>query len=131
MHILQEHLIKPSNFGTPHRKNSIQSTDQFRYLLSILHGTDCTLHCDNEPLTPFFTSGMSNHVLDWWALQLQQFNVKFEHIQGKKNVVADAISRFRMFVLYHDNNNKEVQLSLEDAIENIIKISITSILYPT
>ena len=36
--------------------------------------------------------------------------MKFEHIQGKKNVVADAISRLRKFGLYQDNNNEEVQL---------------------
>ena len=43
-----------------------------------------------------------------------------EHIQGKENVVADAISKIRMYRLYQDNNN-EVQLSLEDAIENIVE----------
>ena len=47
--------------------------------------------------------------------------MKFEHIQSKKNVVADAISRLRMFGIYEDNNNEEVQLSLKDAIEKIIK----------
>ena len=29
-----------------------------------LTGTDCTLYCNHKPLTPFFTTGMSNHVLD-------------------------------------------------------------------
>ena len=65
--------------------------------------------------------GMSSHILDWWALELQQFNVKFEHIQGKKNVVADVISRLRAFGLYQDNDNEEVQVSLKDTIENIIE----------
>ena len=45
----------------------------------------------------------------------------FEHIQGKINVVADMISRLRMFRLYHNNNNEDVQLSLKDAIENYIE----------
>ena len=44
----------------------------------------------------------------------------FEHIQGKKNMVADTISRLRTFGLYQDNN-EEVQLSLEDVIENMIE----------
>ena len=47
--------------------------------------------------------------------------MKFEHIQGKKNVVADVISRLRMYGLYQDNNNEEVQLSLEDAVKNILE----------
>ena len=46
--------------------------------------------------------------------------MKFEYIQGKKNVIADVIPRLRTFGLYQDNNS-EVQLSLEDAIENIIE----------
>ena len=44
-------------------------------------------------------TGMSSHGLDHWALELQQFNMKFDHIQGKKNVVADMISRLRMYGL--------------------------------
>ena len=47
-------------------------------------------------------TGMSSHVLDHWALELQQFNVKFEHIQAKKNVVPDTISRLRMYGLYKE-----------------------------
>ena len=54
--------------------------------------------------------------------------MKFEYIQGKKNVVADAISRLRMFGLYQDNNNEEVQLSLTDVIKNIIEEPIVSCL---
>ena len=54
-------------------------------------------------------------------LELQQFNIKFEHIQGKKRVVADAISRLRTFGLYQDHDNEEIQLSLEDAFENNIE----------
>ena len=45
----------------------------------------------------------------------------FEHIQGKKNAVADVISRLRMFRIYQDNNNEEVQLSFEDVIKDIIE----------
>ena len=57
-----------------------------------LTGASCPLYCDHKPLAPFFTAGMSSTVLDRWALEFQQFNIKFQHIQGKKNVVADAIS---------------------------------------
>ena len=64
---------------------------------------------------------MSSHVLDHLVLELQQFHVKFEHIQGKKNVVADTVFRLRMYRLYQDNSNEEVQLSLEDAVENVIE----------
>ena len=97
---------------------TLQISSKFSFYLT---GTDCTLYCDHKPQTPFFTTGMLSHALDQWTLELQQFNIKFEHIQGKKNMVADAISGLRMFGLYQDNNNEEVQLSLKDVIENIIE----------
>ena len=61
---------------------------------------------------------MSSHVSDRWALELQQFNITFEHIQGKKNMVANAISWLMTFVLYHNSNYEEVQQLLKDTIEN-------------
>ena len=57
-----------------------------------LAGTKCKLYCDNKPLALFFTTVISSPVLDSCALELQQFAIKFQHIQGKKNVVANAIS---------------------------------------
>ena len=64
---------------------------------------------------------MSSPVLDRWALDLQQFNIKLQHIQGKKNVVANAISRLRTLGLYRDNGNEDVPLTIEDVVKNIIE----------
>ena len=83
-----------------------------------LTGADCTVYCDHKLLTPFFTTGMSSHVLDHWALELQQFHMKYEHIQGKNNVVVDVISRLRIYGLYHGNNSENIHLPLEDAVKH-------------
>ena len=45
-----------------------------------LAGTKCTLYCEHKPLAPFFMTGLSSPVLDRWTLELQQFNIKFQHI---------------------------------------------------
>ena len=79
------------------------------------------LYCDHEPLAPFFTTGMSSPILDRWALELQQFNIKFQHIQGKKSMVDDAISQMKMLGLYQDNDNEDVPISTEDIVKNIIE----------
>ena len=79
------------------------------------------LYCDHKPLTPFFTTGMSSPVLDRWALELQQLDIKFKHIQGKKNVVAYAVSRLRMLCLYQDYDSDNVQITTENVIKNIIE----------
>ena len=60
-------------------------------------------------------------MLDRWALELQQFDIKFKHIWGKKNVVANTVSRLRTLGLYQDNDNKDVPLTTEDIVKNIIE----------
>ena len=63
---------------------------------------------------------MSSPVLDRWALEHQQFNIRFQHIQGKKNVVANAISQLRTLGLYQDNGNEDIPVTTED-VKNIIE----------
>ena len=88
-----------------------QSFQNFAFYLP---GAKCTLYCDHELLALFFTTGMSSPMPDRWALELQQFNIKFQHIQGKKNIVADAISRLRTLGLYKGNDNEDFPLSTEN-----------------
>ena len=57
-----------------------ESIQMFSFYLA---GIKCTLYCDHKPITPFFTTDMSNPVLNHWALELQQFDIKFKHILGK------------------------------------------------
>ena len=93
----------------------MQSTNQSKILLFILQA-QCTLYCDHKPLAPFFMTGMSSPVLDRWALELQQFNIKFQHSQGKRNVVDDAVSQLRTLGLYQENDNEDVPLTTGDVI---------------
>ena len=79
------------------------------------------LYCDHKLLAPFFNMSMSSLVLDHWALELQQFNIWFEHISGKKNVVADAISRLRMLGLYQDNGNTDLAKTDDDIVDNVME----------
>ena len=64
---------------------------------------------------------MSSQLLDYWALELQQFDIQFQHISGKKNVVADAISRLRTLGLYQDNGKDDLATTDDDMVENIIE----------
>ena len=95
-----------------------QSIHKFAFCLT---GTDCTLYCDCKPLAPFFTNGMSSPLLDRLDLELQQFNFRFQQIQGKRNVVADAISCLRTLVPYQDSSNEDIPVTREDVMENIIE----------
>ena len=64
---------------------------------------------------------MSSLVLDHWELELQQFNIWFEYISGKRNVVADAISMFRTLGLYHDNGNTDLAKTDDDIVDNVME----------
>ena len=89
------------------------------------------LYCDHKHLAPFFTTGMCSPVLDRWALELQQFNIRFHHIQHKKNMVADKISQLRTLGLY-DNGNEDVPITTENVIENILEeVHLTGTLQKT
>ena len=94
------------------------SIQKFAFYLA---GTKCTLLCDHKPLAPFFMTGMSSPVIDRWVLELQQFDIKFQHIQGKGNVVADVIPRFRTMGLYKDNDNENEPSKIDGLVENIIE----------
>ena len=62
---------------------------------------------------------------------LQQFNIKLQYIQGKKNVVADVISTLRTLGLYQDKNDEDVPLTTEDVIKNIIEVYSADIVLKT
>ena len=95
-----------------------RSIQKFAFYLA---GTKCTLYFDHKPLAPFFMTGMSSLVLDRWTLELQQFDIKFQHIQGKQNAVPDAISRLSTLGLYKDNDNEDEPSTIDDVVENIIE----------
>ena len=86
-----------------------------------LAGIKCTLYCDHKSLAPFFTTGMSSLVLDHWALKLQQFNIQLKHILGKKNMVADMISRLSILGLYQDNGNNYLAKTDDNVVDNIME----------
>ena len=63
-----------------------------------------------------------NPTLNRCALELNEYNIVFNHIAGKKNVVADAISRLKQKDLYAESREiNPMAENIEDSIENIIK----------
>ena len=50
-----------------------------------------------------------------------RFNNQFEHISGKKNVVADTICSLRTLGLYQDNGNANLPKTYDDIIYDIVE----------
>ena len=58
-----------------------------------LYGKQFTLQTDHRPLQFLSVSKSDSPHIMRWALALQSYNFKVEHIKGKDNVGADFLSR--------------------------------------
>ena len=95
------------------------SIQKFQFYLG---GVLCNLHCNHKPLAPFFSGNMRNPTQNRWVLELNEYNILFKHIVGKKNAVVDAISRLKQKNLYTESmdKNKPTAEGIKDGIENVI-----------
>ena len=58
-----------------------------------LTDAEITLRSDHLPLKHFLLKNMLNSKVNNWAVELETFNITFEHISGVKNTLADTLSR--------------------------------------
>ena len=58
-----------------------------------LWGSEFTIFTDHKPLKSLFKSEIKNTKLQRWAIQIAEYGAPIQHIPGKKNVHADALSR--------------------------------------
>ena len=54
---------------------------------------EITLRSDHLPLKKFLLKNMLNSKVNNWAVELETFNIHFEHISGILNTLADTLSR--------------------------------------
>ena len=54
---------------------------------------DITLRSDHLPLRWFLLKNTLNDKVNNWAVELETYRIKFKHIMGKSNVLANALSR--------------------------------------
>ena len=57
-----------------------------------LTGADITLRSDHLPLNKFLQKNTLNLHVNNWAVEIESFKIKFVHIAGKDNVIADTLS---------------------------------------
>ena len=64
--------------------------------------------------------------LDRWSLELQEFDISLEFIQGKLNTVADVISHLKNGGLYEEHSNEDQKINtttnLDERIEEVLDI---------
>ena len=57
-----------------------------------LTDADVLLKSDHLPLKKFLQKNTLNNKVNNWAMELKAFNIKFEHVSGKANILADTLS---------------------------------------
>jgi reverse transcriptase-like protein/integrase-like protein/chromodomain-containing protein len=113
------------NYSTPDKEllAIVQTLKKFRHYLQ---GTKypVIVKTDHQNLKTFTTTKTLNGRQARWAEELCAYDFVIEHIKGKENVVADALSRRSD---YRDKETKETETSLlinkgENMIVNTIKM---------
>ena len=121
------------NFDTTQVKWNITEKEAYAINKSVkkftfyITGAKSTVYSDHKPLKNFFERGMNITKLDRWSIELQEFDISLEFIQGKLNTVADIISRLRNEGLYHKHSKREqevnTKVNLDNRIEEVMDIA--------
>ena len=102
-----------------------KSVKKFAFYIT---GAKTTVFSDHKPLKNFFEGGMNITKLDRWSLELQEFDISLEFIQGKLNTVADVISRLKNEGLYKEHSVEDHKIKattdLNDRIEDVLDIAL-------
>ena len=101
-----------------------KSVKKFTFYIT---GAKTTVFSDHKPLKNFFEGGMKIPKLDRWSLELQEFDISIEFIQGKFNTVADVISRLKNEGLYNEHSYEDQKIkaktNLIDRIEEVLDVA--------
>ena len=57
-----------------------------------LNDADILLKSDHLPLKKFLQKNTLNNKVNNWAMKLEAFNIRFEHVSSKANILADILS---------------------------------------
>ena len=58
-----------------------------------LEQADILLKSDHLPLKRFLHKNTLNSKVNNWEMELESFNIQFEHIKGQNNILVDSLSR--------------------------------------
>ena len=101
-----------------------KSVKKFAFYIT---GAKTTVFSDHKPLKNFFKGGMNITKLDRWSLELQEFDISLEFIQGKLNTVTDVISHLKNGGLYKEHSNDDQKANtttnLAERVEEVLDIA--------
>ena len=100
-----------------------KSAKRFAFCIT---GAKTTVFSDHKPLKNFFKGGMNIAKLGRWSLELQEFDISLEFIQGKLNKIIDAISRLKnegLHIEHTDEKPSKEKVNQEERIDEVLDIA--------
>ncbi len=84
-------LLVERNYNTYRRElvAIIKFTKKYSHMLIVERQS--VVHTDPKPLVGFLNAEYLEDIFTCWANKLRLLNIRIQHIQGKKNVVADGL----------------------------------------
>ena len=102
-----------------------KSVKKFTFYIT---GAKTIIFSDHKPLKNFFEGGMNITKLDRWSLELQEFDISLEFIQGKLNTLTDVISCLKNGGLYEEHSNEDQKINtainLDKRIKEVLDIAL-------
>ena len=80
------------NYGIT-KKALLAIVDLVRNCRGVLQAHPIAILTDHQPLVACMFSLQTNQLMIMWQESLSQLDITIEHIDGKKNLIADALSR--------------------------------------
>ena len=75
------------------KKELLAIVDSVRHFRGVLQGHPVTILTDHQPLVAFMSVLHTNQMMIRWQDSLSQLDSTIEHIDGRRNVIADPLSR--------------------------------------
>ena len=87
--------------------------------LFYLQNTDHIVYSDHKLLLKIFKRHTDNDRCNIWGLEAAAIprRVKVEHIKGKSNIFAEAVSRLKAVGIYHDIDSNDHQQEFSTPFE--------------
>ncbi len=95
-----------------------------------LRGHEFILETDHEPLVNFSNKEQVNKRCERWRLKLAEYRFKVKHIQGKKNKMADYLSRSPVETAEEENDDKINYESKSTQTEKLLPSKINNLIPP-
>lgn len=85
----------------------VMFTDKYEHIFNSKEVS--TIHTDHKPLIGFMNAEEHSDIFARWAIKLRSHNIRLKYVEGKKNAVADGLSR----VIFNEEDCRPDQLVRE------------------